>query len=54
MTDVKTSWWWLRGDTGYTGLTAPIVTVDGVISPDEKYVNKPGGAIRPVIRVKID
>ena len=51
MTSVKTSWWWLRGDSA--SLTAPIVTVDGVISTDEKYVNKPAGAIRPVIRVKI-
>ena len=53
MTNVKTSWWWLRGDNT-PSITAPIVTVDGVISPDEKYVNKPGGAIRPVIRVKIN
>lgn len=48
----KTSWWWLRG-TDEALLTAPIVTVDGVISPSEKYVNKPGGAIRPVIRVNM-
>lgn len=54
MTNVKTSWWWLRGDKDVSALTAPIVTVDGVISLDEKYVNKPAGAIRPVIRVKID
>ncbi len=54
MTNVKTSWWWLRGDKGVSALTAPIVTVDGVISLDEKYVNKPAGAIRPVIRVKIN
>ena len=52
MVEVKTSWWWLRGDKGVSSITAPIVTVDGVISVDEKYVNKPGGAIRPVIRVK--
>ena len=49
----KTSWWWLRPDDDIASLTAPIVTVDGIISEDEKYVNKPGGAIRPVIRVGI-
>ncbi len=48
----KTSWWWLRG-TDEALLTAPIVTVDGEILVSEKYVNKPGGAIRPVIRVSI-
>lgn len=52
MVEIKTSWWWLRGDNGVSSITAPIVTVDGVISVDEKYVNKPGGAIRPVIRVQ--
>lgn len=54
MTNVKTSWWWLKGDNNESSITAPIVTVDGVISLEEKYVNKPGGAIRPVIRVKIN
>lgn len=54
MVDTKTSWWWLKGDSSTPSITAPIVTVDGEISLDEKYVNKPGGAIRPVIRVKLD
>ena len=54
MSTYKTSWWWLRGDDGVEAVTAPIVTVDGVISIDEKYVNKPGGAIRPVIKVRTD
>ena len=47
----KTSWWWLKSDTA--DITAPIVTVDGEISPHERYVNKPGGAVRLVLRVRI-
>ena len=49
----SSSWWWLRGETGKSDICAPIVTVDGTISQEEKAVNKPNGAIRPVIRVKI-
>ena len=45
----RASWWWLRSDE--KGITTPIVTVDGIISEDEKYVNKPNGAIRPVVWV---
>lgn len=50
--DDKSSWWWLRGDDT-ASLTAPIVNVDGQIVTGEKYVNKPGGAVRPVIIVEI-
>ncbi len=49
----SSSWWWLRGETGRSDICAPIVTVDGTISQEEKAVNKPNGAIRPVIRVKM-
>ncbi len=45
------SWWWLKGDKGETDITAPIVNVEGEVVTNEKYVNKPGGAIRPVIIV---
>ena len=46
----KSSWWWLKGDKG---ITAPIVTPEGVVELDSKYVNKPNGAVRPVIWVDI-
>jgi len=49
----SSSWWWLRGEAGKSDICAPIVTVDGTISREEKAVNKPNGAIRPVIRVKM-
>lgn len=49
--DYRSSWWWLRGEDGES-IFAPIVSVDGEILENEKYVNKPGGAVRPVIRVK--
>ena len=52
MRGYRSSWWWLRGDK--TSVTAPIVTSDGSIEEDSKYVNKPGGAIRPVIRLKTE
>ena len=52
MKEYRTSWWWLRGADGQKSLTAPIVTDDGTIEPDKKYVNKPSGAIRPVIHVR--
>lgn len=45
----RSSWWWLRGEQ--ENITAPIVTVDGNILEYIKYVNKPKGAIRPVIWV---
>ncbi len=47
------SWWWLRGESGEQAVTAPIVDLDGTICPDTKAVNKPSGAIRPVIWVQI-
>lgn len=47
----RSSWWWLRGDG--TDITAPIVTVDGEIMTDKKYVNKPNGAVRPVIWIDL-
>ena len=53
MKGYRSSWWWLRGEDGEKSVLAPIVTADGVISPAEKEVNRPGGAIRPVIWVRI-
>jgi len=52
--DNKASWWWLRPDS-YTeeSISAPIVSVDGELIMDKKYVNKPSGAIRPVIKIRI-
>ena len=47
------SWWWLRGDSGEVSITAPIVEMDGLIRLSEKPVNKPSGAIRPVIWVEV-
>ena len=49
MKGYRSSWWWLRGENTTPCITAPIVTVDGTIVMDEKVVNKPGGAIRPVV-----
>ena len=54
MKGYRSSWWWLRGEDGQEEITAPIVTVDGTIAEHEKYVNKPGGAVRPVIWVSVD
>lgn len=48
----RSSWWWLRGDD--MNITAPIVSVDGDIRIDEKYVNKPNGAVRPVIWIRLN
>ena len=45
----RSSWWWLKGEE--TSVYAPIVTVDGVIS--EKEVNRPGGAVRLMIRLDL-
>ncbi len=51
MKGYRSSWWWLRNPRGEKSITAPIVTVDGVIDGDLKAVNKPGGAVRPFLRV---
>lgn len=53
MKGYRSSWWWLRGEKGEKSLTAPIVTVDGEILRADKAVNKPGGALRPVIRIRL-
>ena len=53
MKGYRSSWWWLRGEAGEKSITAPIVSVDGEILLSKKAVNKPGGAIRPVIWVKL-
>ncbi len=47
----RSSWWWLRGSS--SSKTAPIVTEDGIILTDEKYVNKPNGAVRPVVWLQV-
>ncbi len=47
--DRKSSWWWLKGSDDEPDIYAPIVTVDGVIVEGSKAVNKPAGAIRPVL-----
>ena len=52
MKGYRSSWWWLRGEPGSRSETAPVVNVDGTIVTDEKEVNRPGGAIRPVIWVR--
>lgn len=49
----RSSWWWLRGDDKKS-IFAPIVTEDGMILADEKYVNKPNGAVRPVVWVRVE
>lgn len=51
MKGYRSSWWWLRGEQA--DITAPIVSVDGAILPDEKFVNKPNGAVRPVVWVSV-
>ena len=53
MKDYRSSWWWLKG-SGAPSATAPIVTVDGEILTDVQEVNRPGGAIRPVVYVKVE
>lgn len=47
----RSSWWWLKGNDA--SLTAPIVTVDGTVSENTKFVNKPYGAVRPVVRIHL-
>lgn len=49
----RSSWWWLRGDDKKS-IFAPIVTEDGIVLTDEKYVNKPNGAVRPVVWVRVE
>ena len=46
------SWWWLKQEEGCVSVRAPIVEMDGSLRKNEKAVNKPNGAIRPVVRVK--
>jgi len=53
MKGYRSSWWWLRGEAGEKSITAPIVSVDGEILLSKKAVNKPGGAVRPVIWLKL-
>ena len=53
MKGYRSSWWWLRGESGRKDVNAPIVTVDGVILREGNEVNRPGGAIRPVIRLRV-
>ena len=52
MKGYDSSWWWLKGES--EAITAPIVEIDGTVYEDKKYVNKPGGAVRPVINVDPD
>ncbi len=55
--DIKSydsSWWWLKGTGSVPDIYAPIVTEDGVIKTQEKVVNKPSGAIRPLIYIKLE
>lgn len=47
------SWWWLRGTNDSGSITAPIVDSDGSIKYDKMVVNKPRGAVRPVIWIDI-
>ncbi len=53
MKGYRSSWWWLRQDPGEESAFAPIVTENGTVITGEKYVNKPKGAIRPVIWVSV-
>ena len=47
------SWWWLRGAPGEKAITAPIIDLEGQVCPAVRPVNKPSGANRPVIRVRL-
>lgn len=49
--DYRTSWWWLRGEKD---ITAPAVSPEGEILFAEKYVNRPNGAVRPIVWVNIE
>ncbi len=50
--EYRTTWWWLRRADDKESDMAPFVNVNGIIS--EKEVNRPDGAIRPVIWVKLE
>ncbi len=52
MKGYRSSWWWLRGEE--PAVYAPIVTVDGTIESGSQEVNRPKGAIRPVIRLRLE
>ena len=52
MKGYRSSWWWLKGEAGEKDVHAPIVTVDGTIATGQKAVNKPKGAIRPVVWIE--
>ena len=54
MKGYRSSWWWLMPEKGVDSVTAPIVTVDGEIREAEKEINRPGGAIRPVVRIMLN
>lgn len=43
------SWWWLRPEDDCTAVTAPVVEMDGTLVRNQRAVNKPHGAIRPVV-----
>ena len=47
------SWWWLRGEKNQKSVTAPIVDLEGNVLTDRKVVNKPDGAIRPVLWIDV-
>jgi membrane-bound acyltransferase YfiQ involved in biofilm formation len=53
MKNYRSSWWWLKSSSALPADTAPIVTVDGEILLNTQEVNRPGGAIRPVVWVKV-
>lgn len=50
MKEYRSSWWWLRAEK--RDIYAPIVTVDGEIQLQDKNVNRPNGAVRPVVWIK--
>ncbi len=54
MKDYRSSWWWLKSSSAMPTDTAPIVTVDGEILMKTQEVNRPGGAIRPVVWLKVE
>ena len=51
MKGYRSSWWWLKGEE--KSVYAPYVTSDGEIILEEKEVNRPNGAIRPVVWVDL-
>ena len=50
--EYRSSWWWLRGENG--DIYAPIVTENGDIQLEKKEVNRPNGAVRPVIWIRLE